>query len=208
MNGWNAKDFLRKLRRRKIKTWYLIVLLAISLIASVFFLRQNNLEMLRLRREIIIADEKNGDVAGSIKALNSHVFSHMNTEIVRPVELVHTYNRQAEEAIKLASKDSKRPNIYAEAMRRCEATGEWLLSNIAKCASDYIMKNRPEDLIKEIKLPEKDRFIYTFAAPLWTADAAGFSLAISGVVLLWLIGRGLIYLVAVLVIRHRSRQSF
>lgn len=208
MNGWNAKEALRRLRRRKIKTWHLMLLLAIGIAASSYFLRQNNLEMLRLRREVIIADEKSSNVAGAIKNLNSHVFSHMNTQIVRPVELVHTYERQAEAAVQEATKSSSQPNVYAEAMKHCEATGGWLLTSIAECASDYIMKNRPTDMIKEIKLPEKDQFIYTFASPLWTPDAAGLSIVFTGVIVLWLIGRGMLYIMAIIVIRRRSKQYF
>lgn len=204
--GGKAQQFLRTLRRRRIKTWQLVALLIILLLMSGYFLRHNNLQMVRLRNAVVQADERGGDVARALKELNHHVFHHMNTEIVRPIELVGTYERAAEAVIAAATRTSS-PNIYTQATKHCEQQGV-LLTSIAQCASEYIMRNKPDNLEREIVLPDKNRFIYTFASPLWTPDMAGFSLLAALVLALWVLARAFEYAAVKLVIRSRTKRSF
>lgn len=75
--------------------------------------------MIKLRDAVVAADTKEGDVAGELEKLNDHVFHHMNTKIVRPIELVNTYNRQASAAIQAANQDSG-TDLYAEGTAQCE----------------------------------------------------------------------------------------
>lgn len=206
MSGWKRALSLQGLRKKRIKTWQLVVGLVILLSLSAYFLRQNNLQMVRLRNAVVQADEQAGDVAGALKDLNHHVFNHMNTEIVRPIELVHSYDRAAQAAIEAASKTSA-PNIYAEATKRCEQQGV-MLTSIAQCASEYIMRNKPDDLDQEIVLPDKHRFTHSFASPLWTPDIAGVALLMALFLALWLVARGLEYILVRLVIRSRAKRSF
>lgn len=162
--------------------------------------------MVELRTAVVRADERGGDIAGAIEALNYHVFHHMNTKIVRPVELVGSYNRQAQAIIEAANKGSGR-DIYAEATAACERRGIPLTS-IAQCAANYAADNNPGVGPQKIVLPDKNRFIYSFVSPKWTPDIAGFSLLITGVVLLWLIARFVEYIIVLLVIRSRTKNSF
>ena len=162
--------------------------------------------MVALRNEVVAADEQGSGVAKAIEALNTHVFHHMNTEIVRPVELVNTYNKQARAAIEAANQSSGR-DIYAEATRVCERRGV-PLSSIAQCAADYAASNNPGTGPAQIKLPDKNRFIYTFASPRWTPDEAGFSILFTGVIALWLILRLIELLVVRLIIRRRLKNTF
>lgn len=189
-----------------MKTWQLLVLLVIMISISGYFLRQNNLQMIRLRNAVVQADEQGGDIPGTLKRLNDHVFNHMNTEIVRPVELVNTYNRAAEAAVRAASKPTSN-DVYQEATRHCEQQGV-MLTTIAQCASDYIMRNRPGNLQREIVLPDKNRFIYTYATPLWTPDIAGISVLMSAILAIWLLSRGLEYIIVRMVIRWQRKRSF
>lgn len=207
MNGWQEKKLVRRWRKRHIKTWQLLLLFLLCLTVSVFFLRQNNLKMVVLRNKVIAADERGSGVAVALKDLNEHVFSHMNTQIVRPIELVHTYNRQAKAAIRAASEANSGRDIYAEATQVCEQRGVPLTS-IAQCAADYATTNSSAVGSKEINLPDKNRFIYTFATPLWTPDAAGISLLITGVLLVWLLLRGTEYILVRLVVRRRLKNNF
>lgn len=206
MNGWKEKSFLRRYKKLRLKLWQIFILLVVFAGCSVYFLRQNNLRMVTLRNEVVAADEQGGDVTGALKRLNQHVFHHMNTEIVRPIELVHTYNKQAQAAIEAANKSSGR-DIYAEATAVCERRGVPLTS-IAQCAADYAANNNPGVGPGEINLPDKNRFIYTFAAPRWTPDMAGFSLLLTVVAALWLTARLLEYLLVRIIVRRRLRSSF
>lgn len=169
-------------------------------------MRQNNLKMVELRNAVVVADEQGGDTAGAIEALNQHVFRHMNTEIVRPIELVNAYNRQARIAIEAANRTSGR-DIYAEATQVCERRGVPLAS-IAQCAADYAATNNPGVGPGQIKLPDKNRFTYTFATPRWTPDLAGFSVLITGVLLVWVILRVIEYILVRLIIRRRVKNNF
>lgn len=206
MKGWQPTQLWRKRPKQSIKTWYLILALGMSLLANVYLLRQNNLTMVALRNQVVWADETQTDVAGALTRLNQHVFNHMNTQLVRPVELVHTYNRQAQAAIEAAHRGSGR-DVYAEAAAACERRGVPLTS-IAQCAADYATANDPGVGPKQITLPDKNLFIYSFATPRWTADLAGLSLLVTGVIIIWLTGRGLASLIVWWVTRRRAKTSF
>lgn len=206
MNGWREKRLLRHWRRLHLKTWQLLIVLLLGIVCSVFFLRQNNLKMVELREAVLTADKVGVNVAPALEALNQHVFDHMNTRIVRPVELVNTYNRQAQAVIEAANKGSGR-DIYAEATAACERRGIPLTS-IAQCAADYAATNNPGVGPQQIVLPDKNRFVYSFASARWTPDLAGFSVLVTGVTLVWLLGRLVEYVLVRLVIRSRLRRGF
>lgn len=206
MSGREINKWVHKWRKKRIKTWHILFLICLFLLSSVFFLRQNNLKMVELRNQVIAADEAGGGVAEALTNLNHHVFNHMNTTIVRPIELVNTYNIQAKSAIEAASQGSSR-DIYAEATQVCEKRGIPLRS-IAQCAADYAANNNPGTGIQKITLPDKNRFIYSFATPRWTPDLAGFSLLVTGVLLIWLVLRSTEYIIVRLVLRHRLKNNF
>ena len=206
MNGWQQHRFLRHWRKKHIKNWQLLVVLLICILSTVYFLRQNNLKMDQLRNEVVVADKTGEDVSGSLMRLNEHVFKHMNTQIVRPIELVESYGRQSKAAIEAASKNTGR-DVYAEATAACERRGTPLTS-IAQCAADYAITNSPGVGEQKINLPNKNLFIHTFATPLWTPDAAGISLALTVVILLWILIRSLEYVLVRLIVRHRHRNNF
>lgn len=206
MNGWQQKRFLKNWKRKRIATWQLVVLLILLLCSTAFFLRQNNVKMIELRNLVLQADEEQSDVAGALERLNAHVFSHMNTEIVRPIELVHTYNAQAKKVLEDATRGSGR-DIYAEATAVCERQGV-PPTVIAQCAANYALENNTSIDPANIKLPDKNQFTYSFAAPLWTPDMAGFSLLLSIVTVLWLLIRCIEYIGVRLVLKKRSEHNF
>ena len=205
MNG-QLKNISKNLRHKYIKTWYLFLILLLFATASVYFLRQNNLKMVELRNQVIQADQQSGDVATALKKLNKHVFEHMNTQIVRPVELVTSYNREARAVIEAANSGSGR-DVYAEATAVCEKRGV-PLSSIAQCTADYAVTNNPSNQVEEINLPDKNLFIHTFATPLWTPDAAGFSIAITVVIILWILLRVVEYILVRIVVKRRLSSGF
>ena len=206
MDGQNQKKFLHHWRKKRVSTWELLAIFVAGVSASVYFLRQNNLKMVQLRNDVVTADSTNGDVAKAIEDLNYHVFHHMNTKIVRPIELVNTYNKQAALAIQAASQGSG-PDLYAEGTAQCERRGIPLAS-IAQCISDYALSRSSGGGPKEIKLPDKNLFIYTFAAPRWTPDAAGFSVFLTVVIGAWLLARFVEYILVRLIVRRRLKNGF
>ncbi len=207
-NGWNVKRWKELVKGRHIRTWQIAALLAIMLLLSGYFLRQNNLAMVRLRNEVVAADETGAGLLESIEALNQHVFSHMNTQIVRPVELVKTYDRQAKAIIE-ATVPAPNRSLYEEAARVCAGRGSLFSDVRNQCVIDHINTNNTGfGELPTITLPDKNRFIYSFASPVWTPDLAGFSVLASVLLTVWLILRLLEKLLVILVIRYRQKKGF
>lgn len=205
MSGWKNQRFVKAWRHKHIKTWYIFVAFILLTLSSIYLLRRNNLEMVELRNAVVQADKSGEGVTEAIETLNEHIFDHMNTTTIRPIELVNTYNRRAQKIIKEASKSSTR-DIYKEAARACEQQGIPLTS-IAACAAEYAVKNNPGVGPKKIVLPDKNLFIYSFVSPRWTPDLAGISLVLSVVTGLWLIARLIEFIAVRLVIRRRLKNN-
>jgi len=154
----------------------------------VFGLRQNNLRMIELRDNLVAVDEADGDIDTALRDLGDHITNHMNTNLNRPVELIHSYNRAVEvaRADAEASTDSK---IYKKAQQVCE-TPSIPLTARAQCIQDYIEDNaRPGDNPEPLKLPTKDFFTYDFATPAWSFDMAGLSILFASLLAIVLLAR-------------------
>lgn len=162
--------------------------------------------MIQLREQVIVADKKGEGVDQALTELNTHIFKHMNTRVVRPIELVHTYNRQAQAVVEAAQKGSGR-DIYAEATAACERRGI-PLSSIAQCITNYANKNAPSVATKKIKLPDKSLFTYSFSSPRWTADFAGISVLLTVVLAVWTLLRITEYIAVRFIIRYRLKNNY
>ncbi len=206
MNGREQQSFLRHWRKKHIKNWHLLLMFSLLLTVGLFSLRHNNLKMVELRNAVVVADENNGDVESALADLNKHVFKHMNTKIVRPIEMVGGYNRSVEAVIRESSNSGHR-DIYAEATKVCEKRGIPVAS-IAQCAANYAMQNNSTKDPAGIKLPDKNLFTYTFASPKWAPDFAGIVLLITSVIGIWIILRAIEYIAVRLIIKSRIKNNF
>lgn len=189
----------------KVKIWQLLLATVLFASLSAATLRHNNLRMTELREAVITADKSGEGVSEALEELNSYIFKHMNTQVVRPIELVNTYNRQAQAVIQAAQQGSGR-DIYAEGTAACERRGI-PLSSIAKCIAEYGAQNAPSVVQQKITLPDKNLFIYSFTSPAWTPDLAGLLVLITGVLLIWLVARSVEYVVVRLLVRHRLKNG-
>lgn len=199
MNGWQKS-------KRVIKTWYLAVTLVFLVLLSGYLLRQNNLKMVKLRNDVVAADARGSGVQEALEALNAHVFKHMNTKIVRPIELVHTYNRETQAAVE-SSKQIGSPEDYAQAIATCKARGIPDASQ-AQCAIDYLVGTGRATGQNAPTLPDKTLFTYSFASPRWTPDAAGFAVLLTVVIALWLLVRLVEFIAVKLWLRRRIRSGY
>jgi hypothetical protein len=176
---------------RPVKVWYLAVLLVVSIGISVTALRSNNLTMVGLRDEVYQADEQNGDVEGALLRLRTYVHSHMNTDlsggdnaVYPPVQLKYTYQRlkQAEQdRVKQASSQ-----VYTDAQVHCERLYPSSFSGRARipCIEQYVA----DHVVEEKAIPDA-MYKFDFVSPIWSPDLAGFSVLVSGLLLLLLILR-------------------
>lgn len=170
----------------KKKSLFVLLSLAIFFsILSVISLRANNIQMLKLKEAVILADEQGVPIEQPLTELRNFVFSHMNTQMrdqsstEPPIQLVNRFNAYlAEQQEKL--KQQGKPNIYAEAQAQCERPNVSIVQR-ANCIQAYVVENSVPQA--EIKLPPKEFYTFDFASPTWTPDLAGISLVIS--IFLW-----------------------
>ena len=86
----------------KLKPWYFLALALLSGTACTLALRQNNLNMIKLRDQVFVVDKANGDIEKALKDLREYVYAHMNTNlssgnsIKPPIQLKYRYERLLE----------------------------------------------------------------------------------------------------------------
>lgn len=158
---------------------------------AVFSLRQNNLNMLKLRQQVVDVDASGGDVNAALIELRNYVFSHMNTQLRTsdagepPIQLVASYNRYiADQQAKLTQ--SGKSDIYTNAQATCERSAP-TLSERVNCIQLFVAENGGE--VAEINYPPKDLYSFDFASPTWSPDLAGFSLLFAIIFALLLVVR-------------------
>jgi preprotein translocase subunit SecF len=170
-------------RWRRIKPWHFLVLAVISAVICVFALRDNNLRMVELRQAVYQADEANGDVEGTLRALREHVYAHMNTNLAAgtnvrpPIQLKYTYERLvAQRNAGSATSTAGNSEIYNQAQQECEKqipTG-FSGSNRLSCIQDYVKSHSLATATSE-PIP-KNLYQFDFVSPRWSPDLAGWSL--------------------------------
>ncbi len=201
------KRSMRQLNR--IKLWHLIVALVVLMVISATFLRLNNVGMAERRRAVIAAD-KTGDMAQirqRLADLQRYTAAHMNTE-TGPIYLQEQYNRDAKTALKAVQTSSSAETANAKADAVCKPRfSSWSIAYV-QCVYEELGKLTSSDasIQKTAKLPDTSLYYYTFNAPLWSADVAGWSVLLTLIVLLCIVVRlaGIGILRILLHLRYRS----
>ena len=166
---------------RWVKPWYILVLLVITASVSVYSLRQNNLQMVKLREAVYVADKNNTDVSSALEALQAFVTTHMNTNLSSgpsapypPVQLEYTYTRL--QSINTQNASSVNQALYTNAENYCQQTipngfsGSYRIS----CIEQYITSHG----VVVQKIPQS-LYEFSFLSPSWSPDLAGWMLLIS-----------------------------
>ncbi len=177
---------------KRVKTPYVSSVWVLATVAAIWYLRQNNLTMIELRQAVIDEDAKSGSimkVEPKLEALGNHVLNHMNTNLGSPLELPGTYNAAVERIREQVEQSgSANSSIYAEAQRLCEDPNV-LLTVRAQCIQDYVTSRAaPGSLPQELVFPDKALYSYNFSSPVWSPDIAGFSVLLSALSLIVLVG--------------------
>lgn len=147
---------------------------------SAYTLRNNNLNAIKLRDELLAVDKANGDVETSLRNLRSYIYSHMNTNLSSgtnlqfPVQLKYRYERLV--AAEKARADEVNKKIYADAQSYCEQKfgGGSLKDQRVPCVQQYVSENS----VKEQTIAD-DLYKFNFVAPVWSPDLAGISLVLA-----------------------------
>jgi len=166
---------------RWVKPWYILVLLVITASVSVYSLRQNNLQMVKLRQAVYAADKNNTDVSSPLAALQAFVTTHMNTNLSSgpsapypPIQLEYTYTRL--QSINTQNASSINQALYTNAENYCQQaipngfSGSYRIS----CIEQYITSHG----VTVQKVPQS-LYEFSFLSPSWSPDLAGWSLVLS-----------------------------
>ncbi|MCA9332431.1 hypothetical protein KDA00_01010 [Candidatus Saccharibacteria bacterium] len=176
---------------RPLKTVYLVILLALVVATSVYSLRQNNLNAIRLRDAVIEVDKNNGDIESALQDLRRYTYAHMNTNlsagttsIQQPIQLKYTYERLLASEKERVSKVNEK--VYADAQVTCEKLYPIGLSGSGRipCIEDYVAKNGAKEQPIQDSL-----YKFSFTSPKWSFDLAGISLAIACVLLIIIVAK-------------------
>lgn len=207
------KRYLRHLLAglRKVKLWQLILLFLVLLGLSVGLLRQNSLNMIRLRDAVKTTDAQNGDVQGALAALQRYIGSHMNANMTdKGIYLDKTYQRAYDRAFQAAAQSgSSSSTIYQQADHACRngfvASGSF--QGYVQCVADNVAASgSAADPLATFKAPTADLYRHNFVSPLWSPDLAGFVVILTLIVMMLILGKiVLMWLLSFLLhYRHQS----
>jgi hypothetical protein len=175
---------------KHVPTWVFLVLFLASSIVSIYTLRQNNINMIKLRNAVYEADKNNGDVNSALNNLRKYVYGHMNTDlssggnsIKPPIQLKYTYERlQANSESQTTDINS---SLYTEAENYCQAQIPANLSVSGRarvpCVQDYVTTHGASASAKSV--PDA-LYKFDFVSPSWSPDLAGWSLIVSFILML------------------------
>lgn len=168
-----------------VRPWYFLVIAAVFGLISVYALRQNNLNMIKLRETVYQADKDAGDTETALRNLREYVYAHMNTNLTSgdnsiypPIQLKYSYER----ALTAAQGSAEDPNsrIYTEAQADCERRFPQGLSGSGRipCIQEYVASHAAQ---ATASLPDASLYQFDFVSPSWSPDLAGFSLVLTAV---------------------------
>ncbi len=191
-----------------IKTWQLLLLLIVSVLLSATFLRLNNIGMIE-RRTAVLAADKAGDVEltrDRLYDLQRYTSVHMNADS-NAIYLEEEYKRALK---KIADAVDKSTNDQTIADRRyafseCAKTFTAFSSSWALCIGDKLSERASSANRSKIDtgLPSVALYKHEFTSPIWSADFAGFSVLLSGLITVVIILRLLgLFVLKLLLRRH------
>lgn len=167
---------------RPIKPQYFLIIAVVFGLISVYALRQNNFNMIKLRSAVFRADEHNGNTEAALRDLRAYVYGHMNTNlssgdntIYPPIQLKYSYDR-AIAANQQSSPDNAQ--IYNDAQTECEKQFPRGLSGSGRipCIAQYVSSHGIQE---EATIPVS-LYEFDFVSPRWSPDLAGWSMVVAG----------------------------
>ncbi len=161
----------------------ILLILGLSAAGSIYGLRSNNLTMIDLRNEVILADKDDGDIEQALRDLRAHVNSHMNTDLSRdlggvsgveqPIQLIYSFYRASiDEYQKLVVDSAENTTILNDAIAACTSVQ---ITERLNCINTEVETVDDSNFPALAPLP-KDLFVHDFHSPRWTPDLAGISI--------------------------------
>lgn len=181
-------------RFRAVRPLHLVLAVVIMSGVSALALRANNQRMLELRQAVFVADERGGDVEATLRELRQHVYTHMNTNLASgsnavypPIQLKYTYERLLAEA--QADAKAQNAQVYTEAQAYCEQQYPDSFSGGPRvpCIRDYVASHN----VATPTIPDS-LYKFDFVSPRWSPDLAGWSIVVTGLLIVALLVRLLV----------------
>jgi len=221
-SGGKIRDWFRRRKRIKIKTWQLLIILIPLLFADATLLRLDHIRMTELRDAVMAADEAEDDEAilKALGELREFVASNVVINIVDengtqkvmfgtgPFYLEHKYLRDANKALEeaektLASDGNPNGNIYALAGQVCKALAiqngwTWDNANFINCMVTEIAKYPAADDLQDkiiAALPSTELYRHNYASPIFAPTFTGFMLLITAILIVVIFIRFIIWIV-------------
>ena len=178
----------------KVNYWFFLSACLVCVVVAVFALRQNNLNAISLRDELVMVDQQNGDVESAINKLRLYIYGHMNTDLATstsvypPIQLKYRYDRLvATEKDRIGQANTN--TIYNDAQKYCETNFPQSFYGAGRlpCIQNYI-DTHPASSVKEQHIPDA-LYKFNFASPIWSPDLAGWSIFFAALFLLMFIIR-------------------
>ncbi len=212
----------RGLKKFKIKTWQLLLILVPLLFLDATLLRLDHIRMAELRSAVLTADEEDDDekIAETLEQLKDFVFSNIVINVVDdnglqkvtfgtgPFYLEHQYIRAANAALeeaekKLSSDTNPNGNIYQMASEVCRpqaiANGwAWNNPNYINCMMTEIQKYPAADEIQDkiiASLPSTELYRKNYASPVWAPTLTGFMLLLTALIIVVILIRAIIWII-------------
>ena len=209
----NVRFRIRRLEQ--VKTWQLLILFVMFAFITATFLRLNNVSMVE-RREAVYAADKTDDsvgLASRLYDLQRFVSAHMNADPGR-VALVKTYERDNERH-KKAYQESSNSTANGDAFQKAEAVcgpiarsngWRWPDMRYTNCINQELEKiPGGQAVMSEFKPLPVEPYYHTFTSPLWSPDFAGWSLIVTVIIGLIIIGRLVVLAILRFILRRRKR---
>ena len=207
VNKRQVKQSIKGIQR--VKTWQLVILLIIVGFIAATFLRLNNIGMVQRREAVLSADsEGNEEVTiNRLYDLQRYVAAHMNTDLGQGVYLEHGYSRDVQKWQENQYGDSNpNGNIYKKAQEVCAPKFSSYSYAYLLCTTNELEKypaaSNPGTTTPQ---PRMETYIHNYESPLWSPDAAGWSVVVFFIILILIIMR--ITGVAILQIMLRLRYK-
>ncbi len=211
-----------KLKKFKLKTWQLLVLLLPLCFIDATLLRNDHIRMTELRAAVLTADEENDDekIAKTLAELKDFTFSNIVINVVDenglqkvtfgtgPFYLEHQYLRAANKALEEAEKtiaDDSNPNgnVYGQAGEVCRAAAinngwTWDNPNFINCMISEIQKYPAADELQDkiiASLPSTELYRHNYASPVWAPTFTGFMILITLIIIVVIFIRLIIWII-------------
>lgn len=199
-----------KIKKPKLKTWQLLLILIPLLFVNATLLRMDHIKMVELRDAVLKADEDEDDerIAEALKELRDFVSSNVVVNVAEdngvqkvmfgtgPFYLEHQYLRAANKALDEAEKNMQSDanpngNIYAKATEVCRPQAirngwNWTSPGYINCMMTEINKYPSAAEIQDTivaKLPSTEMYRHNYSSPIWAPTPSGFFLLVTLVVI-------------------------